>query len=128
MLDVSQRAHATAFVETGGFGVGYNQMRFRSGNVAHNDWISIAGNLGVIGLICFAGFHMTIFRRIRRMDQIWPKFACFLMWIFILVVPLTIDSYNKHRYTLAVGLILATVRLDERQKANDPWTLEANDA
>ncbi len=122
------KAHATTLVKTGGIGLGYGQVSFKIGKVAHNDWFSIAGNLGVIRLICFAGFHLTILRRIRRMDQIWPKFSCLMMWIFIFVVPLTIDTFNKHRYTLAVGLILATVRLDERQRASELWTVDAGDA
>lgn len=110
------RAHADAFVETGGIGVGYRQMALKIGHVAHNDWFSIAGDLGVVGLVLFAGLHVTLFRRMLKMNAVWPKYLCLVIWTFICTVTLAGDGFNKRRYTLSIGLIVAALRIDENTR------------
>jgi hypothetical protein len=106
-----------AFLSSGGFGKGLNQVRWSVGNVAHNDWIDIMGDLGLIGLFAFFGLHFCLFRRIMRVNHIWSKLLCLTMWSFIILAALTETDYLRKYYTMAIGLIIATVRIDEAERA-----------
>jgi len=112
--------HVNTFFKTGFRGAGFNSMRFSTESlrhVAHNDVLSIMGELGALGIILFAGFHLTLYRRLRRMEDVWAKLFCLLVWLFILLASLTQDDFTQKPYILSVGLILAMIRLDEAGRA-----------
>ena len=122
---LSQRArlwteYLEAFLSSGGLGKGLNQVRWLPGvgNVAHNDWIEIMGDLGLVGLIAFFGLHFCMFRRITRVNHIWSKMLCLTIWSFIILAALTQTDYLRKYYTMAIGLIIATVRVDESESAD----------
>lgn len=114
------KAHAQAFFRTGFVGTGYNQMQFTAASlyhVAHNDFFSIIGELGAVGLFAFAGLHLNLFRRMMRFQDAWSKMFCLMLWLFILGAGLTGTDFDDKQYPLAVGIILAAIQLDERRRA-----------
>jgi len=109
------KGYIQAFLSSGGLGKGLNQARWIEGvgNVAHNDWIEIMGDLGIIGLTAFFGLHLCLFRRILRVDHLWSNMLCLMIWCFIILAGMTQTDYYRKYYGLAVGLILAMLRINE---------------
>lgn len=108
--------HLEQFVSTGFIGRGYRQaavLAETSYHVAHNDWISIAGMLGVVGLVCFGAFNLSLFLRIRAIPDIWSKMFCLMVFFFMLCGGLTQDDYVVKYYVVAVGWLLCTIHLYE---------------
>ena len=115
-------AHVNEFINTGTLGSGYRQMALKPSTnfkVAHNDIMSIAGELGSVGLILFAGFHIALYRRIRNMKEVWPKMYCLAVLILILFNGLTSTDFRSKNYPMAVGLIVATIQLDEKSRREE---------
>jgi O-antigen ligase len=112
--DVMWAAHFNAFVSTGFRGMGTVSMRWTAESlyhVAHNDILSIMGNLGIVGLIAYVGVHTCFFLRIRRMGVFWPQFFCYSAWIFVVWAGLTEDDYTKKVCALPLALVLAGIRV-----------------
>jgi hypothetical protein len=115
------KLHLAAFLRSGGLGVGFSQMTTGIGGsykVAHNDIISITGELGVVGVFLFICFHASIYRRVRRIPHIWPKALCLMVWCFMLAVGITENDYLTKFYALATGLILGVIRIEEENTGN----------
>lgn len=120
------QAHFRAFLQTGFRGVGIEQMQVSSESllhVAHNDWLSILGELGLVGFICFAGFQLTLFFRIMKLRGIGTRMLCLMLFIFINACGLTEDDFVLKHYTMAVGCMLAFVRIEERARHATATTL-----
>ncbi|MCK4783875.1 MAG: hypothetical protein KAV87_09010, partial [Desulfobacteraceae bacterium] len=93
-------------------------MRFTEkslGTPAHSDVLTIMGDLGIVGLVAFTGFHLCLFRRIMRLTDQWRKMFCSMAWCFIIFVGMTQTDYNRKYYGLAIALILAMVRSEEAE-------------
>ena len=117
-------AHVRVFFTTGFRGAGLSSMQFRAEStyrIAHNDWLSMAGELGAIGLIAFIGFHLTLFRRMRVLGDIRGKMFCLMAWMFIILAAMTATNWQHKNYTLVIGLILAVVRLHEAESTRSPY-------
>jgi len=113
-------AHVKVFLASGMMGVGLNQMAYRSeslAHVAHNDWFSLLGTLGLVGVACFAAFHFNLARRMWRLEDVWAKMLCLGLWTFLLACGLTQDDYVHKHYTIAVGIILALMRIEEERNS-----------
>jgi O-antigen ligase len=112
------KAHIEAFIETGFRGVGPNQMMYTAKSLylqAHNDVLAIMGELGIVGLAAFMGLHICLFRRIIRLTDQWTKMFCLMIWCFIILAGMTQNDYYRKYYGLAVGLILAAIRIGENE-------------
>lgn len=110
------QAQLRVFLKTGLIGVGLSQTQYRSDtffHVAHNDWISILTELGIVGFICLLSFHVVLARRMWRLHDVWARMFCMAVWIFIMIGAMTEDDYKNKHYTLAVGFILALVQFGE---------------
>jgi len=83
---------------------------------AHNDFISLLGDVGIIGLGLFVGIHLHLLGRIRRITQPWHKLFCMMVWLFILGAGLTQTDYARKYYALSIALIILSVRLDEARR------------
>jgi O-antigen ligase len=111
--------HLEAFVDTAMVGTGLGQMMLRDDafhRIAHNNWFGIAGELGIIGLILFTAFTVSVYQRIRRMQDVWPKLFCLLCFIFMLIVGQTSNDYVLKWNAIAVGFMLATIRIEEQER------------
>lgn len=111
------REHIRAFFDSYFRGRGLGMVRWTSTSrkVAHNDWFSIMGDLGLIGLIAFFGFHLTLFIRMQRMTDIWPKFLCLMIWSFMIMAGMTESDYLNKHYALSISMILLNIRYAELQ-------------
>lgn len=117
--DLFWTEHLTQFVNTGFIGRGYAQAAVLpefSYHVAHNDWISIAGTLGIIGLVCFFMFHLTLILRIRHIGNLWTKMFCLMAWCFLMCAALTQDDYVHKHYTVVIGFMIALIGADQRER------------
>lgn len=47
-------------------GVGLNQIAPKIGHISHTDWLDIAAQLGIIGIISYASIYFKLFRKIVR--------------------------------------------------------------
>lgn len=105
------------FVESAFMGVGVDQAKLVGGHVAHNDWVSIATEMGLLGVIFFFCFHASLFFRIRQMNDLWIKLFCQITWIFMLVVGLSQDDYVLKWYAMATGFLICLLNYDRRTGA-----------
>ena len=83
---------------------------------AHNDFLHVAGDLGIFGLILFTGLHVHLFRRIRRMSLTWHKMFALNVWVFILLAALTQSDFWRRYYGLSLGVVFVLIRFDERRR------------
>ena len=79
---------------------------------AHNDLISIAGDLGIVGVVLFAGLHLQLFCRIRQMRSSDYKLLNMMMWTFLVVGGLSMTSYVLKGYGMMLAIILVAFHLD----------------
>ncbi len=94
----------------------YGTREFTGTSIAHNDVITIMGDLGLVGLIAFFGLHVSLFRRLRGMRHRWLQFYVTTVWSFILFAGLTqTDFYTRH-YGLSLALLIVLIRLDEQYR------------
>jgi hypothetical protein len=109
------KVHMQAFSDTAWLGRGLGMMRYSSSinQVAHNDWIDILGNLGIVGFIAFLGFHATLFVRIRRISNMTSKMFCLMVWCFIILAGMTQTDYKSKYYLLSIIMVLLTIRYEE---------------
>ncbi|MDD5458681.1 MAG: hypothetical protein PHF37_04750 [Phycisphaerae bacterium] len=107
------RAHVKTFYETGFRGAGLSMTRWIVMKVAHSDLFTIMGDLGLVGLITFFGFHATLFIRIQRIKDILPKLFCLMAWTFLILANMTLTGFMSKIYVLFLGIILLTVRHEE---------------
>ena len=113
------KQHIQAMVNTAFIGRGINQLQFlpeASYHVAHNDLISIAGQLGLIGVVSFLAFHASLVMRMRKIPHLWTKMFCLMTWCFMIFAGLTEDDFPLKYYTLAVAWILCLVHLYEHRR------------
>lgn len=120
------QANLQAFVRTGFRGVGIDQMQHTAASLlhtAHNDWLSIMGELGLVGLVCFAGLHLTLFVRTMKIREVNTKMLCMMLFIFINFCGLTQDDFVLKHYTMTIGVMLVFIRLEERTRRATAITL-----
>lgn len=113
-------AHIDAFFATGFRGRGFHTMELtaESGyHVAHSDIFAILGEMGIIGIIAFLGLHIHLFRRMRRLDDIWIKMFCLMSWTFLIVAGLAGNDFTQKYYTIVFAFILAGIRITEAERA-----------
>jgi O-antigen ligase len=115
--DYFWREYLKAFISSGGIGKGFLQVRFTYvDKAAHNDLIQIMGDLGVIGLIAFLGIHFCLFRQMMKVNDIWLKMLCIMIWSFIVLAGMVETDFIRKYYGMAIGLIFAMTRLDEAER------------
>lgn len=112
------KEHIEVFFQTGFRGIGLRQgpLLLRSQHTAHNDLITILGELGIFGAAVFVGFHLCLFRRIFRGHDQWLKLFCLMNWCFIIFAGLVQTDYSRKYYGMVVGLILVAVRIVEAER------------
>lgn len=114
-------AHFNAFISTGFRGAAMGSMHFTAESnyhVAHNDLMNIIGELGIVGLVCFVAFHVTLVRRVRRMDDVQAKMYSLMAWLLIVLCGMTENDWYYRHYTMTLGFILALVHISEAQQAS----------
>ena len=72
--------------------------------------------LGLVGLVCFFGLHVHLFRRIRRVTEIWPQFFLLCYLIFIVLAGMTHTNFYSKYYGLTLGVIFVVLRIDEARR------------
>ena len=128
------RGYFTEFYRSGFIGRGITQGGYAGAvreyvgydMAAHNSIVQIAGDLGLVGLVCFFGLHIHLFRRIRRVTEIWPQFFLLCYLIFIVLAGMTHTNYLSKYYGLTLGVIFVVLRIDEarREAAYPPAAAE----
>lgn len=94
------------------FGNGANATLVVGSNYAHNDWLEIAINNGLLGLIIYILYFVALFRdwlqRRKRMSSYYSA-ALFMSFIILFSTTLFSMSYSSIdiSQTLAMGFILA---------------------
>lgn len=117
--DLMWQGHIHYFVKTGMIGLGVGQVRYTPEalyHVAHNDIIDLAGNLGIIGVVAFVGLHAGLFSRLRKVNDLWVSFFCNVSWIMLLFGGLTQTDHRGKFYTVVLSLLIAALRIDERER------------
>ncbi len=99
-------AHWAAFLQSGGFGRGIGMMVYDSpvGKMAHNNLLSIAAELGIVGLVSFLAMHVNIFSRLRKIDVFLPKLLGMMILVFIFTAAMTESDYTQKYYPLCLTL------------------------
>jgi hypothetical protein len=123
------RGYLTEMVRTGFIGRGFKQAGFSGavaeevghGMVAHNNVIEIAGDYGIVGVFCFVGLQIHLFRRILRMKQIWHKFFLLMLWLFINLAGMTQTDYRSKYFGLTLAIIFVVLRMEERQRGEEAY-------
>ena len=81
---------------------------------AHNNIIQLAGDYGIVGIVCFVGLQIHLLRRILRMRQAWHKFYVLCLLLFINFAGMTESDIHLKYFGLTLAIIFVVLRLDER--------------
>ncbi len=68
------------------FGGGANATVRIAGAYAHNDWLELAINQGVLGIVLYLSYFISLFRVTRRNRLVWPQWMISLFYIMILII------------------------------------------
>jgi hypothetical protein len=61
--------------------------------------------------------HVHLYRRIRKIVELWPPFFCLTTWFFIVLAGVISTDFFKKYYGMSLAMILVMVRLNEKQLA-----------
>jgi O-antigen ligase len=122
------KSHIETFLASPVLGKGLRMMTWDSPRmqVAHNDWLTLAANLGLPAIIAFFGFHTTLFIRIRQVTDTFMQLFCTMVWVFVMLGGMTQTDYRTKYYTLALSFVILVVRYDESYRAggiSEPYSL-----
>lgn len=101
-------------------GSGANATSQHAINVAHNDWVELLVDEGLIGFALLLGFFIYLFKDVRKMRKYSPQYYYMFLSIFIIIFLRTFFSMSicdmQPYLTLPFGFLLAKLSSFERSK------------
>lgn len=67
------------------FGGGANSSILIAGNYAHNDWLELAANQGVLGIVLYVSYFISLYRTARKNRQL-PQWILSMFYSLILIL------------------------------------------
>lgn len=86
------------------FGNGANTTIRIGYNYAHNDWLEIAINQGLLGLTCYLFFWISFIRTLIRMEKSENRFALFLLAVILFFMSIVSMAYANINLYMAIIL------------------------
>lgn len=74
-------------------------------NYAHNDWLEIAVNQGLLGVVIYLSFFVAFFRQIRRAN-IPNDYKVSLIMLFVILFARTFFSMSYSEYNISESLMM----------------------
>ena len=89
-------------------GSGANATINIAGNYAHNDWLEIAVNNGLIGIVIYVVYWISLFKTCRN-AKLYPKYYLILTTFIIIVFMETLFSMSYNSQPIYITSVLAWV-------------------
>lgn len=87
------------------FGNGADYTVVIAGNFAHNDWLELLINQGVLGILLYVGYFASLLYSIRKSKNNVVAYSTLIMIFFIMFTSSLFSmSYNSLRLPVAIGL------------------------
>lgn len=92
-----------------GFGLAGSVTHSQIGSAAHNDWLEMLANFGLLGVVVFAILFYTALTKIRKPD--WGKglnillLAIIFMWFSTSIYSMSYVSSEFYLYTMVFGFL-----------------------
>lgn len=78
------------------FGVGINNFSHYFGKYAHNNYVELLVDVGLIGTILFYSMYVILFRKLKRMKTgLEKKYSITIVILLLLMDMATVSYYNK---------------------------------
>ncbi len=96
------------------FGNGMSQTVTVWGNYAHNDWLELLINNGVLGVVVYGMIFITAFRFIYRstlsVESRWAACLCLIVLLVQSVFSMGYAAISNSLYMMLLGLIVGSVK------------------
>lgn len=86
------------------FGNGANATIDVTGNYAHNDWLELLINQGLLGVVLYGIYFICLYVEIRKAKEKGIKLPLLLIFLILFMASLFSMSYNSISYCLSLSL------------------------
>lgn len=106
------------------FGYGYfsSPLYTPEGVMAHNDWLEILNDFGIIGFIIYSLLLISFTKLIKKQRTIELKYTQILVlfiWIFISFFSMWMNNYTNVMYAIVIGYLVGNLDELSSQKKRD---------
>ncbi|MDM8006729.1 MAG: O-antigen ligase family protein [Phycisphaerae bacterium] len=109
-----------AFLRRPLHGYGANNFEMIPGNPtgrsAHNNVVSLAVDLGLVGLGLAAAIFLALYRQVRSLSDIRLKWLGLTMLLYPLMTGITVTNYIKREFWYSLAIAMAAVAIGKRQE------------
>ena len=91
------------------FGNGANATLAIGTNYAHNDWLEIAINNGILGLIVYLAFYMTLLNEVLKIRNRSPLSSNVILMSFIILLMTSFFSMSYSSVGLSIAIAIGYV-------------------
>lgn len=88
------------------FGEGLNKTVAIAGNYAHNDWLELGINQGLVGIVVYIIYFVGLWRDISKMRRTNKMMHGVLMMVFFVMFASTLFSMSYNNLTLGIQMCL----------------------
>ncbi len=96
------------------FGNGMSQTVALCGNYAHNDWLELLINNGVLGVVVYLMVFVSAFRLIYRsalsVESRWAAYLCLVILLMQTIFSMGYTSMENSIYTLLLGGFVGSIK------------------
>jgi len=83
--------------------------------IAHNDALTILGDMGVLGLSLFVGMFVCLFRRVWKLSNKRDQSFGLMILVFMIAAGITQTDFYRKYYGLALSVVVVVIRLSEAE-------------
>jgi|SRR5690554_620369 len=105
-----------------GFGFASTVEHSGTGHAAHNDWLELLTNFGLLGVLLYSLMFFMIHRVIKKLKNKRHQFmlrSIVLMWALTTLFSMVYTSYPSIFYSIALGYLLAQTHIEKVNYASE---------
>lgn len=103
------------------FGYGYFSSPHYTpeGVMAHNDWLEMLNDFGLIGIVLYAimlFYYSKVIFELKETKHKYISFSILLIWIFVSMLSMWMNNYVNVTYAILIGYLVGQLKIEKSRK------------